>query len=136
MLEELSNEEIDLIVLPEMALIGYRFNDRADVEPFVESVPADLTPIIEAIDEREESKEDTAMPCTFKWALGVSKKFAPAWVAVGFAERDESDHYFNSAMVVNYNLRECHVVRKVLAYEDDLKWMNVEQAVSGIEYNF
>lgn len=66
----------------------------------------------------------------------MSKKFAPAWVAVGFAERDDNDHYFNSAMVINYTLRECHVARKVLAYEDDSKWMNVEQSVSGIEYNF
>jgi len=56
LLEELGNEELDLIVLPEMALIGYRFDNRADIEPFVEQVPADISTIIEIIDQQSDEE--------------------------------------------------------------------------------
>ena len=42
--------QVDLIVLPEMALIGYRFNDRADIAPYVELVPTDLDSLLSTID--------------------------------------------------------------------------------------
>ena len=57
-------------------------------------------------------------------------------MAVGFAEKDDENNYFNSAFIVNYELRICHVVRKVLLFDDDKKWATVEASVSGIEYNF
>ena len=134
LLEELTDSQVDLILLPEMALIGYRFDDRADIQPYVERVPDNIDALIDAVDGEEESKE--GLPCSFKWAFGVSKRFNSAWVAVGFAEKDESDHFFNSALLVNHGLRECHVVRKVLSYEDDKKWADTEVTVSGVEYNF
>ncbi len=37
LIEELENpSEIDLLVLPEMALIGYRFDNREDIAPYTE----------------------------------------------------------------------------------------------------
>ena len=66
----------------------------------------------------------------------MSKRFAPAWVAVGFPEKDSEDRYFNSALVVNHELRKIHVVRKVLLFADDKKWATLESEESGIEYNF
>ena len=136
MLDELSGP-VDLICLPEMALVGYRFENSEDVAPYSEAVPADISAIVDQIDQgiAEEVKEGEQR-CSFRWALEVSKRFAPAWVAVGFVERDDQNRFFNSALLVNHQLRACHVVRKVLAYEDDNKWATVEQTASGIEYNF
>ena len=125
--------QVDLIVLPEMALIGYRFDDREDISPYVELVPTDLDSLLSTIDEAEDASD---IPCSFKWAFKVSKKFSPAWVAVGFAEKDAQDNYHNSALVVNHELRICHVVRKVLQFDDDKKWANLESSISGIEYNW
>ena len=118
-------------MLPEMALIGYRFDNRQDIADFVEQVPDNYDQLLAGIDE-----EDAAIPCTFKWASRVSRSFAPAWVAVGFAEKDAQDRYFNSAVVLNYDLRICHVVRKTLLFIDDNKWASTEESVSGVEYNF
>ena len=131
MLADLDGQALDLIMLPEMALVGYRFEDRADVAPYTETVPADISALIDSLDEPEADA-----PCSFKWALRVSKRFAPAWVAVGFAERDTADNYFNSALVVNHELRVCHVIRKTLHFHDDKKWATLEASVSGIEYNY
>ena len=33
------SDQIDMIILPEMALIGYRFEDKDDVRPFCEKFP-------------------------------------------------------------------------------------------------
>lgn len=113
---------VDLIVLPEMALIGYRFEDRADIEPYLETVPTDVDALLATLDETEEGQ----MPCSFKWAFKVSRRFQSAWVVVGFGEKDDLGNFFNSALLVNFQLRQLHTTRKVLLYEDDKKWSNVE----------
>ena len=113
-------------------MIGYKFESREDIAPFVEQVPASLDELIGRLDDAEEGEQ----PCTFKWALRTSRRFTPAWVAVGFAEKDAQDRYFNSALVINHELRVCHVVRKVILYDDDKEWATLESSVSGIEYNF
>ena len=135
LIEGLTNESLDLILLPEMALIGYRFESREEIAPFTEVVPQDVNSLIDALENasNEEVKTDT---CTFRWAFSVSKRFAPAWVVVGFAERDNDDRYFNSVLVVNYELRTCHVIRKVLHWTDDKLWATLESSVSGVEYNY
>lgn len=126
---------MDLIVFPEMALIGYRFDDRDDITPYTETVPANINELVGQIESGEEQKEED-LPCSFKWALRISKRFGAAWVVCGFAERDSEDRFHNSALLVNHQLRQCHVVRKTLLYDDDKKWAVVEASVSGIEYNF
>ena len=125
-------QAVDLIVLPEMALIGYKFESREDIAPFVEEAPANLDQVLGSLDADDEEGE----PCTFKWALRASRRFSPAWVTVGFAEKDAQDRYFNSALVVNHELRIFHIVRKVILFFDDKKWATLEADVSGVEYNF
>lgn len=39
LLADRSGQKIDLIMLPEMALVGYRFCSAEDVMPFCEPVP-------------------------------------------------------------------------------------------------
>ena len=94
-----ANDPVDLIMMPEMALIGYRFDNRDDIELYCETVPSDIASLINTLDDEEEKE---AQPCTFKFALKVSRKFSPAWVAVGFAEKDSDGRFFNSAYVVNH----------------------------------
>jgi len=136
LLDEIADEPIDLIVLPEMALIGYRFDNREDIAPYTESVPQNIGTLIDNLenDNQEEAKVNGA--CTFTWALKVSKRFSPAWVAVGFAERDTNDNYFNSAVVISHSQRICHVIRKTLHFTDDKLWATLESSVSGREYNY
>ena len=124
-------QAVDLIVLPEMALIGYRFESREDIAPFVEQAPVSLDEVLGSLEEEEEGE-----PCTFKWALRTSRRFSPAWVTVGFAEKDAQERYFNSALVINHELRIFHVIRKVLLWADDKNWATLESSVSGIEYSF
>ena len=51
LLSELKGDtDIDLVVLPEMALVGYRFDDKEDVLPFCEQVPADIDGLIGKVD--------------------------------------------------------------------------------------
>ena len=45
------SKPVDLIVLPEMALVGYRFEDRQDIAPFVEFAPSDLDTLFGTLDE-------------------------------------------------------------------------------------
>jgi hypothetical protein len=84
-----------------MALIGYRFDDKADIEPYVEAVPFDLDALLNSLDE----PEGNGIPCSFKWAFQISRRLHSAWVAVGFAEKDLEGNFFNSALLVNYELR-------------------------------
>ena len=58
-------QPVDLVVLPEMALIGYRFDDKADIEPYVEIVPADLNALLNSLDE----PDGNGHSCSFKWAF-------------------------------------------------------------------
>ena len=68
-----SNEPIDLIVLPELALIGYKFDSKDDIAPYTELVPDNLDDLITSLDTIKEVKE--VETCTFKLALKISRKF-------------------------------------------------------------
>ncbi len=51
LISQLENpSEIDLLVLPEMALIGYRFESREDIAPFTEIAPADIEALCNQIE--------------------------------------------------------------------------------------
>ena len=51
LISELENpSEIDLLVLPEMALIGYRFDNREDIAPYTEVVPSDIEALCNQIE--------------------------------------------------------------------------------------
>jgi predicted amidohydrolase len=88
----------DLVVLPEMAVTGYVFPDRAAVAAIAE--PAD---------------GPTAA------ALGAVARATGSFVVCGFAER-AGDALFNSAMVLDRAGDVVGVYRKTLLYEADLPW--------------
>ena len=135
---------IDLIVLPEFGLIGYCFENKEEITPLCELAPTqdDVDAMIAQIDgeenkEVEENKAGEQQPSTLEFCLKVSKRYAPAWIVVGFAEKDTEGNLFNSAMAVNYQLRTCHVIRKVLLYKVDKNWQHkLESEFSGIEHNY
>ena len=54
----------------------------------------------------------------------------------GYAEIDENGDLFNSAFIINHDVAEIHNTRKVLLYEDDKKWCELESKASGVENNF
>ena len=126
-----------------MALTGYCFDDIEDIERYTEDISRDdLDAAIEELHQAEVAEKEVeghegASSFTLLWSLKISKRYSPAWVVVGFAEREpERQQFFNSALVVNYALRQCHIVRKVLLWPDDKRWANKEQDMSGIEYNY
>ena len=72
MLEEVSKNQIDLIVLPEMALIGYKFTNREDILPHCEEIA------------KKCSEATSEMP-TLQLCISISERYS-AWVACGLAE--------------------------------------------------
>ncbi|KAI5476152.1 protein N-terminal amidase [Pseudohyphozyma bogoriensis] len=78
--------ELDLLILPEMAFTGYCFEGREDVEPFAEDVSTGEGP-------------------TTKWAVATAKRLH-CYVLVGFPQRVPStstapDTLHNSLLIVN-----------------------------------
>lgn len=87
-----------LVVLPEMAAVGYRFPDAAAIGPFAEPAGG---PTLRAL-----------APLAMKY-----------WgqIVVGFVE-DAGGRLFNSAMVIGPDGRLVAVYRKRLLYDDDFRW--------------
>lgn len=51
-LEEVDQgQPVDIIVLPEMAFTGYKFDNREDIEPYLEAVPADTEAFLSTLDD-------------------------------------------------------------------------------------
>ena len=88
----------DLVVLPEMAVTGYVFPDRAAVHAVAEPADGD----------------------TFR-ALSELARARRTWVVGGFPER-AADKLFNSALVINPRGERVFTYRKTLLYEEDLHW--------------
>jgi len=82
----LGTGKTDLIIMPEMALIGYKFKDANDIRPHCELLTSD----IEAV---------TNQMTTLQWCLKLSNKY-DAWVACGLAESQDI-HLYNSQILVN-----------------------------------
>ena len=106
LLEDITGK-CDMIVMPEMALIGYKFSSREDIAPFVEPLAATMA-------------EVTDKMSTLNWCLDVSTRFS-TWVACGMAEVD-GDTYYNTLILVNAGLGKIHKARKVFLYDDDKLW--------------
>lgn len=88
----------DLLVLPEMAVTGYVFPDRAAVAAVAESPTGPTSE-----------------------ALGAVARERGTWLVAGFPERD-GDRLYNSAMVLDREGRLAFVYRKTLLYEVDVPW--------------
>ncbi len=90
--------DLQLVVLPEMAVTGYVFPDAAAVR---------------AVAERPDG------PTAAAWsALARQRR---CWVVGGFAE-DAGERLYNSALVVDPSGATAFVYRKTLLYEADVPW--------------
>lgn len=96
---------VDLILLPEMSFTGYCFEDRNDIEPFVET---------------------TEQGVSVEWAKLTSKKLR-CHICVGVPLK-ENGVYFNSLLMVSCG-RVLQVYHKNFLYETDYRW-----AASGGEF--
>ncbi|HEY8685205.1 MAG TPA: nitrilase-related carbon-nitrogen hydrolase, partial [Chloroflexota bacterium] len=97
--EEAAARGARLVVLPEMANIGYCFDSRAEVSPFVQPVPGPFTRQLEAIASRQ--------GCV---------------IVAGMGEVDEeSDLYYNTAVVVGPH-GYLGKYRKTHFFSADAKW--------------
>lgn len=91
----------DLLILPELALTGYNFPNRAAIEPFLE--------------QRETGP-------TSKWATEISKR-NKCFTLVGFPEWDAQENkIFNSAVLTGPDGSMIHHYRKTFLYESDENW--------------
>lgn len=91
--------ESDLLVAPEMALTGYCFDTREEVEQVAE--PADGP--------------------TFR-ALALVAKAHRTWIVCGFPECTPDGRLYNSAMVIDRDGRLAFTYRKTLLFEADWPW--------------
>ena len=90
--------EVDLLVLPEMAVTGYVFADRGTILPQAE---APQGPTFEAL---------SALASRYQ-----------TWMVCGFPERD-GPRLYNSAMVVDAHGGLHFTYRKTLLYDTDHSW--------------
>ena len=97
-LAEQAAVDADLVVLPEMAVSGYTFADRAAVARAAEAPDGE----------------------TYR-ALARVARTNRCWLVCGFPERD-ADRLFNSAMVLDPSGARVFVYRKTLLYDADLPW--------------
>lgn len=78
MIQHLTPELVDIILLPEMAFTGYMFESREDIEPYLES------------------ENGTSA----RWAKATATRLA-CYVIVGFPEKDfASGQAYNSLAIV------------------------------------
>ena len=87
--EALGTSKTDLIIMPEMCLIGYLFDSREDIRPYCEPFTSDFDAVT------------NEMP-TLQFCLEMSSIYG-AWVACGFAEAAADEKLYNSQMLVNFD---------------------------------
>ncbi|SCV74034.1 BQ2448_6466 [Microbotryum intermedium] len=99
-LSALPKGQLDLLVLPEMALTGYCFDSRSDIEPFLEFPDAGPT---------------------FRWASSTAIRLG-CYVLVGVPERRSSSDASNSLLIVTPQGELSAIYRKHFLYETDERW--------------
>jgi protein N-terminal amidase len=92
-------DHIDIILFPEMALTGYIFDSKLDVEPFLEEYNSGRT---------------------FDFCSALSKKF-DSYVFCGYPEKSENNLY-NSCMITDRQGNALPSYRKHFLYEMDKTW--------------
>lgn len=99
LLQEARPASMDILVLPELALTGYKYADRDDILPVVEA--AGKGP-------------------SFEWAKNISQKLG-CHTILGYPELDGSTIY-NSAAIVSPQGDLVYNYRKTFLYETDEQW--------------
>jgi protein N-terminal amidase len=108
------DDEIDVILFPEMALTGYIFDSKEDVEPYLEE-----------FDKGE----------TFDFCSKLAKKFG-SYVFCGFPEKEENDgsiKYYNSCLIVNRQGIALKSYKKHFLYEMDKTWCEAGEDFGFLE---
>ncbi|KAJ1550277.1 Carbon-nitrogen hydrolase, partial [Nowakowskiella sp. JEL0078] len=115
----LSNENVDLLVLPELAFSGYTFKNRKDIEPFI---------------------EDSVDGDTIKWATNYALKLG-AYVQVGFPRCSvkNKDKFYNSVCIVSPSGELVALYDKHFLYEVDETWAEEGERfkifeIAGLKY--
>lgn len=93
-----AGQDLDLLVLPEMAATGYIFSSPEAIAPYAEAPTGP----------------------TFQ-ALAPVAAAHRTWLVAGFPERD-GDRLFNSALVINPRGELAFTYRKTLLFEADTLW--------------
>ncbi|CAD8053835.1 unnamed protein product [Paramecium primaurelia] len=105
-----SKDEIDILVFPEMALIGYYYPDKNAIKPYL---------------------EEYAKGPTYEFCKQLALKLK-CYVACGYAEVD-GDKLYNSAVVVNREGEAVLNVRKKHLFETDKTWADEGQEFKCLE---
>ncbi|XXH00151.1 hypothetical protein Hte_006493 [Hypoxylon texense] len=106
-LNKVNPEDLDLLVLPELAFTGYNFQSLRDISPFLEPTGAGITSVW---------ARTTALKYNTKLVVGYPEK-------VDVAHRwPTSPEYFNSAIIVDQNGDTIGHYRKTHLYYTDETW--------------
>ncbi|KAH8845292.1 hypothetical protein MCOR01_002537 [Pyricularia oryzae] len=100
-------EDLDLLVLPELAFSGYNFKSLQDISPFLEPTGSGISALW---------ARTTALKFNCNVALGYPEKVdvTPEWPA--------SPEYYNSCLIVNGDGETIANYRKSFLYYIDEKW--------------
>ena len=100
LLSEYSEDDnIDVLLLPEMAFTGYKFDNRKDIEPYLEAAGVGLT---------------------FDWWAQKAKELN-WYVFCGYPEKLD-DKMYNSQLVVSREGEFIKSYKKTFLYETDITW--------------
>ena len=93
-------DKIDVVLFTEMALTGYFFDSKEDIEPYTSYC----------------NKGET-----FDFCSDVSKKLN-CYTFLGYPEKDESNNFYNSLMITDRNGKLIKSYHKKNLFKDDKKW--------------
>ena len=94
------NDKIDIVLFTEMALTGYFFDSKEDIEPYT-------------------SYSDKGE--TFDFCSIVSKKLK-CYTFLGYPEKGENSNFYNSLMITDRNGNLIKSYHKKNLFKDDKKW--------------
>ena len=93
-------DNIDIIVFPEMALTGYIFDDLSDIKPYLSYYNKGIQ---------------------YDFASNLAKQFE-CYVFLGYPEITEDNKYYNSCMILEPNGNSLPSYHKHFLYKDDKTW--------------
>ena len=94
------NDKIDIVLFTEMALTGYFFDSKEDIEPYTSYC-----------DKGE----------TFEFCSNVSKKLK-CYTFLGYPEKGENSNFYNSLMITDRDGNLIKSYHKKNLFKDDKKW--------------
>lgn len=110
--EDRELESLDLLILPEMALTGYTFASKQDIEPFIENT------------------ENFDSSPSLRWARQAARRLS-CTVAIGFPRRN-GQGLFNSLALLNPSGDLITVYDKHFLFETDESWAQEGSGFSSL----